>query len=326
MGNTPKSFSASVDHFHNTRAVPLMPNSPPPPRSPPAPSPPSTLNLSIPSSGISVLVQEALFEDPTPYNALLRALRDATSHTRKCLSTAIELADIMETSRAALKNIRSTLDDPRVDAWSPNKYDSNKLMNPGSDPTDPDCYFSKHATPKARVRFRITSKEIYYRVKRLDDPDRLKLCSMYDSEDYFDSEDNHEEISEWIGRFTKWLEVKKTDGPSAHNEPRKAGSGKRKQANANPSSKRKAIRASSPAMQSPRVPYRSNNAQVADTTNQNMPPYQNQPAQQIVQQDTFRMNNLAHLAAPYQGGLMTPRQYYQEQQSSQGKCNTASVK
>lgn len=68
-------------------------------------------------------------------------------------------------------------------------------MNPGSDLADPDCYFSKNATPKARVLFRVTSKDTYYRVKRLADPDRLILCSMYDSADFFDSEDHHEEIS-----------------------------------------------------------------------------------------------------------------------------------
>jgi hypothetical protein len=83
-------------------------------------------------------------------------------------------------------------------------------------------------------------------------------------------------------------------------------------------------------MQPPSMPYRSNSAQVADITNQNMPSYQNQPAQQTVQQDTFRMDNLAHLAATaYQGGLVTPipgQMYYQEQQSSQGRCNTASRK
>ena len=195
--------------------------------------PKSTLNLSIPSSDVSILVQEALFKDSTHYDALLHALRDATSRTRTLLSAAIELADIVETARAALKTIRATLDDPlRVDPWSPSKYDSNKLMDPGSDLTDPDCYFSKHATPKARVLFRITSnisKEIYYRAKRLDDPDRLKLCSLYDSEDSFDPEDYHEEISGWIGRFAKRLEATKTDGPSAQNQPRKAGSRKRKQ-------------------------------------------------------------------------------------------------
>jgi hypothetical protein len=202
--------------------------------SPPRPlRPKSTLNLSIPSSGVSIPVQEALLEDSTLYDALLGALRDATSHTRTRLSAAIELADIMETARAALKTIRETLDDPlRVDPWSPNKYDSNKLKDPGSDLTDPDYYFSKHGTPKARVLFRITlniSKEIYYRAKRLDDPDRLKLCSLYDSEDSFDSKDYHEEISGWIGRFAKRLEATKTDGPSTQNEPRKAGSRKRKQ-------------------------------------------------------------------------------------------------
>jgi hypothetical protein len=206
-----------------------MPNSSPPPPL----RPKNTLNLSIPSSDVSIPVQEALLEDSTLYDALLRALRDATSHSRTRLSAAIELADIMETARAALKTIRATLDDPlRLDPWSPNKYDSNKLMDPSSDLTDPDCYFSKYATPKARVLFRITSnisKEIYYRAKRLDDPDRLKLCSMYDSEHSFDSGDYHEDISGWIGRFAKRLEVTKTDGPLAQNEPRKAGSRKRKQ-------------------------------------------------------------------------------------------------
>ncbi len=105
-------------------------------------------------------------------------------------------------------------------------------------------------------------------------------------------------------------------------------------ANANPPSKRKQIRASShqttpPAMQQPSVPYRRNSAQVADPTNQNMPSYQNQPQQHTVQQATSQIDNLAHLtASPYQGGLVTsiPEQmYYQEQQSSQSKSNTASV-
>jgi hypothetical protein len=309
------------------------------------------LNLSIPSSDISIPVQDALLEHSTHYDGLLDALRNVPSHMRKRLWAAMELADIMETARAALKPIRATLDDPlRLDSWSPNKYDTNKLMDPGSDLTDPDCYFSKHATLKARVLFRITSGssipgtsntsntlKIYARVKRLDDQDRLKLCSLYDSQDSFDSEDYHEQISGWIGRFAKMLEATKSD----------AGSRKRKRglaeccllgkcasltlpANANPSSKRKAIRASSnqapsPAMQPPSVPYRSNSAQVADTANQNMPSYQNQPAQQTVREATFRMDNLAHLATTtYQGGLVTPipgQMYYQEQQSSPGKCN-----
>jgi hypothetical protein len=327
------------------------------------------LNLSIPSSDVSIPVQDALLEHSTRYDDLLDALCNVPSHARTRLSAAIELADIMETARAALKTIRATLDDPlRVDPWSPNKYDTNKLKDPGSDLTDPDGYFCKHATPKARVLFRITSGfsntgiwntsntsnasntsntsdnlstlKIHARVKRLDDQDRLKLCSLYDSEDSFDPEDYHKEISQWVARFAKWLETK-TEG---QNEPRKADSRKRKQglaeccllgkctsltlpANANPSSKRRPIRASSkqatsPPMQPPSVPYRSNSAQ--DTTNQNMPSYQNQPAQQTVQEDTFRMDNLAHLATAYQGGLVTPipgQMYYQEQQSSPGKCN-----
>lgn len=194
--------------------------------------PNSTLSISIPSANVSIPVQEALLEDSTDYDALLRALRDATSQTRQRLSAAIELADIIEIARVALKTIRETLDDPlRVDPWSPNKYDKNKLMDPGSDPTDPDCYFSKHATTKARVLFRITlniRKDIYYRAKRLGDLDRLKLCSLYDSEDSFDPEDYHEEISRWIGRFARSLETTKSDGPSAQNEPRKVGSHKRK--------------------------------------------------------------------------------------------------
>lgn len=57
-----------------------------------------------------------------------------------------------------------------------------------------------------------------------------------------------------------------------------------------------ANQATTPAMQPPSAPYRRNSAQVADVMNQNMPSYQNQPAQQTVQQDTFRMDNLAHLA------------------------------
>lgn len=109
--------------------------------------PKSTLNLSIPSSDISIPIQEVLLEDSTPYDTLLHALRDATSHTRTRLSAAIELADIMETARTALKTIRATLDDPlRVTSWSPNKYDSKKLINPGSDLTDPDYYFAEHAS------------------------------------------------------------------------------------------------------------------------------------------------------------------------------------
>jgi hypothetical protein len=161
--------------------------------------PKSTLNLSISSSGVSIPVQEALLEDSTLYDALLSALRDITSYTRTRLSAAIKLADIIETARAALKTIRATLDDPlRVDLWSPNKYDSNKLKDPSLDLTDPDCYFSKHVTLKARVLFHITlniSKEIYYRAKRLNDPDCLKLCSLYDSKDSFNSKDYHKEIS-----------------------------------------------------------------------------------------------------------------------------------
>ncbi len=188
--------------------------------------PKSTLNLSILSTDVAIPIEEAL-EHSTRYDDLLRTLRDATPHTRKRLSVAIELADIMETARTVLKNMRATLDEPlRVDPWSPNKYDSNKLMDPGSDLTDPDCFFSKHATPRARVLFRITAKETYYRAKRLNDPDRLKLCSLFDAEDSFDPEDYHTEIIAWIGRFVKMLEVKKTDGPFGQNRP---GSRKRKQ-------------------------------------------------------------------------------------------------
>lgn len=189
----------------------------------------STLNLSIPSSNVSIPFQEVLLVDSPLYDALLRVLREAPSHVRKRLSVAIELADIMETARAALKTIRTTLDDPLVvDSWKPMKYDQGKLMKPGSDLNDPDCYFSKYATPKARVLFRITSKEIYQRVRRLEFPDRLKLGFMYDSEESFDPEDYHEEISAWIGRFAKRLEVTKTEGASAETESRKEGSRKRK--------------------------------------------------------------------------------------------------
>jgi len=191
--------------------------------------PKSTLDLFIPFTDVAIPIQEAL-EDSTRYDHLLRTLRDATPHTRKRLSVAIELADIMETARTVLNNIRATLDEPsRVDPWSPNKYDSNKLMDPGSDLTDPDCFFSKHATPRARVLFRITAKEIYYRAKRLNDLDRLKLCSLFDAEDSFDPENYHTEIIAWIGRFVKMLEVGKTDGPFGQIGPRNAGSRKRKQ-------------------------------------------------------------------------------------------------
>jgi hypothetical protein len=206
----------------------MLDSSPPRPR-----RPKSTLNLSIPSSNVSIPVQEALLKDSPFYDNLLCALRDATSDTRKRLSTATELADIVETSRAALETLQVTLNDPeRVDPWSPSKYDSNKLIKLDLDLIDPDFYFSKHATPKARVLFRITasiSKEIYFRVRRLDDQDRLKLCTMYDSKDYFDPENYHKEISEWIERFAKSLEVTKTAGPSTQKEPRKAIPKKRKQ-------------------------------------------------------------------------------------------------
>lgn len=78
-------------------------------------------------------------------------------------------------------------------------------------------------------------------------------------------------------------------------------------------------------MQTPSVPFRSNSTQVADTVNQNMPPYQNQRVQQTVQQD----GHLVHLTATaYQGGLVAPipRQlFYQGEQSTQGKFKTAFV-
>jgi hypothetical protein len=74
--------------------------------------PKSTLNLSIPSSDISIPVNKALLEDSILYDTLLRAFRDTTSHTRTRLSAAIELADIMETARVVLKIIQAILDDP----------------------------------------------------------------------------------------------------------------------------------------------------------------------------------------------------------------------
>jgi hypothetical protein len=47
-----------------------------------------------------------------------------------------------------------------------------------------------------------------------------------------------------------------------------------------------------------------------------MPSYQNQPAQQAMQQDALQTGTLAHLATAYQGdGQM----YYQEQQPPQGQ-------
>ena len=104
-------------------------------------------------------------------------------------------------------------------------------MNPGSNITDPDCYFSKHASPKARVLFRITSnisKEIYYKAKRLQDPDRLELCTLFDSKDSFDPDDYHEETGGWVARFAKMLETTKTGGPLAQNELPEAGLRKRK--------------------------------------------------------------------------------------------------
>ena len=83
----------------------------------------------------------------------------------------------------------------RVDPWSLNKYNASKLINPGLDLTNLDCYFSKNATPKARVLFCITSKDAYYRVKRLAGLDRLKLCKMFDSKDSFDPKDYYKDIS-----------------------------------------------------------------------------------------------------------------------------------
>jgi hypothetical protein len=183
------------------------------------------LDVSISSSNVSTSFQNALEVDSPLYDALLHALRDAPSHARTGLAVAIKLVDIMELVRANLKSIRVALDDPmRVEPFSPIAYDIKKLMKPGSNQDDPDYYFAKHATAKARVLFRITAKnDVHRRVKLLEPAYRLKLCSLYDSEDF---EDYHVEIRAWVERFEKWSAATKTQGTPAQIEPLK---NKRKQ-------------------------------------------------------------------------------------------------
>lgn len=107
-----------------------MPNS----SSSPTLRPKDTLYLFISSSNVTIPLEEALLEDST-LDTLHRLLAHATFlHSLKRLSKAIELADIMQIARAALENIRATIDQSRqIDFWSPSKYDSGKLANPGSD-------------------------------------------------------------------------------------------------------------------------------------------------------------------------------------------------
>jgi hypothetical protein len=195
-----------------------------PPSPPKSSTPPkSTLDLSIPSSGIQIPFQYIALDslDSSHYDALLRALRDAPEESRTHLSVAIELVDIIHIAGAILDAIGKKCDVPTtVDSWRPIRYDLGKLENPGSDPTEPDDWFSQHATTKARVTFRVTAKDIYHRVKHLGHADRLKLAEMYDSLPL------HEQMSAWIGRFEKMVEVMKTEGPP-RKESRRTGSRKR---------------------------------------------------------------------------------------------------
>jgi hypothetical protein len=63
----------------------------------------------------------------------LTLLADARNSKRK---------DILKTAYQRLKTIQAALDNPlRVDPWSLNKYNYNKLTSLGLDLADPDYYF-----------------------------------------------------------------------------------------------------------------------------------------------------------------------------------------
>jgi hypothetical protein len=135
------------------------------------------------------------------YDNLLRAIRDAPTKERECISRAIQLVEIEESARATLNAIGEKLDDPlNFTSWNPDPYHQKRLREPGQDLHEPDAFFSRHAKTRARVILRLSSKEILTRVRRLSHPLRLKLI------DIFESQHLHPQIDAWIERYDRSLQ------------------------------------------------------------------------------------------------------------------------
>jgi len=149
-----------------------------------------------------------------------------SSDERKGISAILELLEIEEITRATLKTIAATLDDPQtVKSWNLEKYHEKRLEDPGGGPNEPDFFFRQHGSSKSRVILRLAAKDILGRVRRLPSGPRTKLIGI------FDSLPLHRQINDWVTRYDRrrWTQrvSLESQGESGNGDRRKRQHGLR---------------------------------------------------------------------------------------------------
>jgi hypothetical protein len=264
-----------------------------------------------------------------------------SSDERKGISAILELLEIEEITRATLKTIAATLDDPQtVKSWNLEKYHEKRLEDPGGGPNEPDFFFRQHGSSKSRVILRLAAKDILGRVRRLPSGPRTKLIGI------FDSLPLHRQINDWVTRYDRrrWTQrvSLESQGESGNGDRRKRQHETGPEQNAisrrQKRTKQQSIMKSSdqelPQPQTSSVayaPYRRNSVQQVGVSDQaqalpgimylqpqlsNIPHCQNKPSPPILEQASQRTDLIylaVHQASPIAPAVGQP--YYQNQHS-----------
>lgn len=177
------------------------------------------LLLSTSQSTSLIELSEALDLEGPHYETLLNALRGVSRRYRERITAAIALIEIEELTKATLKELAETLDDPKtVKNWNLNRYNLERLQDPGEDQTTPDAYFRRHGSTKSRVILRVAAKEVLPKVKNLPHPQRDKLIQIYDALSL------HRQVDDFVQRYDQRIELEaQQDAAGVQREKRQHG-------------------------------------------------------------------------------------------------------